>query len=173
MSHSAAESQVASRTLYHLRIPEGKIFGPVTAEQLDQWVAEGRIDDQCQIRIEGGTIWEKPSRWYPVLDLPQELGAGIPFHSIRVQRQAMYYTQSRGKVALIFSLVGILGACPVFSIAAWSIAYADLQQLAAEQISPDAKPVLLWAYNLGMFGSLAWGLLFLAFLLVSLVRFLL
>jgi hypothetical protein len=39
-------------------------YGPVTAEQIRQWIAEGRADANTQARIEGSNDW-KPLRDFP------------------------------------------------------------------------------------------------------------
>jgi hypothetical protein len=41
-----------------------KQYGPVTAEQLRQWIAEGRVNAQTQAQIEGATDW-KPLGAFP------------------------------------------------------------------------------------------------------------
>lgn len=44
---------------------DGKEYGPITAEQMHQWIAEGRLNAQSQVLVEGTTDWRR------VGDLPE------------------------------------------------------------------------------------------------------
>jgi hypothetical protein len=44
--------------MYKIIGADGKEYGPVTAEQLKQWSADGRANQQTQIRAEGETVWK-------------------------------------------------------------------------------------------------------------------
>jgi len=48
-----------------------KEYGPVSAEQLRQWIAEGRVDSETKLQAEGGGEWKR------LADLP-ELAAKPP-----------------------------------------------------------------------------------------------
>lgn len=37
---------------------DGKEYGPITAEQLKQWIAEGRANQQTKVLAEGATEWK-------------------------------------------------------------------------------------------------------------------
>src|SRR5437660_685846 len=50
--------------MYKIIGADGKEYGPITAEQLRQWIAEGRANAQSKIRLEGSTDW-KPLSDYP------------------------------------------------------------------------------------------------------------
>jgi hypothetical protein len=43
--------------MYKIIGADGKEYGPVTAEQLKQWVAEGRVNTQTKVLAEGTTEW--------------------------------------------------------------------------------------------------------------------
>ncbi|PQO27857.1 hypothetical protein C5Y97_26390 [Blastopirellula marina] len=156
--------------LFHVRIPEGQIFGPVPLRQIDQWVIEGRIDDHCDIREAGSGNWKKSFQYYPILELPEEVGAGTPFHNARKrQTQATYCFPHRGGASLLFAVFGLMLVCPIFSIAAWSMAYADLEGIEQERVDPSGRTMLVWAHNLGMIGSIGYAVMFLAFLMVAML----
>jgi len=44
--------------MYKIIGADGREYGPVTAEQLRRWVAEGRVNAQTQVRPEGSTEWQ-------------------------------------------------------------------------------------------------------------------
>ena len=44
--------------MYKIIGADQKEYGPVTAEQLRQWLAEGRVSAQTQVLPEGATEWK-------------------------------------------------------------------------------------------------------------------
>jgi len=52
---------------WYLQTEEGDQYGPVTKAELDQWLAEGRIDASCQILCEGWDQWRWAEDVYPQL----------------------------------------------------------------------------------------------------------
>ena len=44
--------------MYKIIGADQKEYGPVTAEQLRQWLAEGRVSAQTQVLAEGATEWK-------------------------------------------------------------------------------------------------------------------
>ncbi len=44
--------------MYKIIGADQKEYGPVSAEQLRQWLAEGRVNAQTQILPEGATVWQ-------------------------------------------------------------------------------------------------------------------
>src|ERR1041385_3469263 len=44
--------------MYRMIGADGREYGPVTADQLRQWITEGRINAETQILAEGGTTWQ-------------------------------------------------------------------------------------------------------------------
>ena len=160
--------------LFFVKIPEGQIFGPIPSKQLDQWVIQGRIDRQCELRRADSPVWVKSDQRYPILSLPEQVGSGSPFHQVRVSEDnAPYRIPHRGIPSLIFALIGLLGICPIFSIAAWSMAHSDLEEIDKQHMDPGGRTMLLWANYLGMAGVIGYGILFLGFLLVAMLRFVL
>ncbi|HEX4644056.1 MAG TPA: DUF4339 domain-containing protein [Verrucomicrobiae bacterium] len=50
--------------MYKIIGADQKEYGPVSAEQMRQWIAEGRVNAQTQVQSEGGAEW-KPLAAYP------------------------------------------------------------------------------------------------------------
>ncbi|WP_146118817.1 hypothetical protein [Blastopirellula marina] len=69
----------------------------------------------------------------------------------------------------MFAVFGLMLVCPIFSIAAWSMAYADLEGIEQERVDPSGRTMLVWAHNLGMIGSIGYAVMFLAFLMVAML----
>ena len=57
--------------MYKIIGADGKEYGPITADQLRQWIAEGRVNAQTRILPEGATEWRSLS------ELP-EFAAAVP-----------------------------------------------------------------------------------------------
>jgi len=64
----ATKKQAADK--WYLQTEEGEQYGPVTKAELDQWLAEGRIDASCQILCEGWDQWRWAEDVYPQLAAP-------------------------------------------------------------------------------------------------------
>jgi hypothetical protein len=50
--------------MYRIIGADGKEYGPVSADQLRHWIAEGRADANTRIAVEGSSDW-KPLAMYP------------------------------------------------------------------------------------------------------------
>ena len=57
--------------MYKIVGADQKEYGPVTADQLRQWVAEGRVNANTLVLAEGGTAWQ------PLSSVP-ELASALP-----------------------------------------------------------------------------------------------
>jgi uncharacterized protein DUF4339 len=57
--------------MYKIIGADQKEYGPVSAEQLRQWMAEGRVNAQTLVRAEGTTEWKPLSTFPEFSDVPQ------------------------------------------------------------------------------------------------------
>jgi len=58
--------------MYKIIGADQKEYGPVSAEQLRQWVSEGRINGATRVQAEGSGVWK------PVSELPEFAGVFPP-----------------------------------------------------------------------------------------------
>src|SRR6266850_2488316 len=58
--------------MYRIIGADGNQYGPISAEQLRQWVAEGRANAQTKILAEGTTEWK------PLSEFPEFFGTAAP-----------------------------------------------------------------------------------------------
>jgi hypothetical protein len=49
--------------MYKIIGADGKEYGPITSEQLREWIAEGRANAQTRVRLEGTTDWKSLSEF--------------------------------------------------------------------------------------------------------------
>src|SRR5438132_10632853 len=47
-----------SKTMYKIIGADGKEYGPISAEQLRQWIVEGRANAQTRVLLEGTADWK-------------------------------------------------------------------------------------------------------------------
>ena len=48
----------ATGPMWRMKTPTGQSYGPVSRQELDSWVAEGRISADCQVLAEGSEQWQ-------------------------------------------------------------------------------------------------------------------
>ena len=76
--------------MYKIIGADGKEYGPVTADQLKQWIAEGRVNAQTRVLLEGTTDW-KPLSAFPEFattpPLPSLVSPGVltPIPTVSVE----------------------------------------------------------------------------------------
>ena len=56
--------------MYKITGGDGREYGPISIEQLRQWIAEGRANAQTQVLPEGATTWQ------PLGSLPEFADSG-------------------------------------------------------------------------------------------------
>lgn len=65
--------------MYKIIGADGKEYGPITAEQLKQWIAEGRANAQTKVQAVGALEW-KTLADFPEFDVPASSPPGVsPF----------------------------------------------------------------------------------------------
>jgi hypothetical protein len=92
--------------MYKIIGADGKEYGPITAEQLKQWLAEGRVNSQTRVLAEGATDWR------PLSEIP-ELAAtttpSAPLAAAAFQPNAASATDQVNGPAIGLMVTAILG----------------------------------------------------------------
>ena len=96
--------------MYKIIGADGREYGPVSVEQIRQWIVEGRVTAQTMMQAVGGSEW-KPLALFP------ELGQAAP----PLKVSAAPTTNGSAVAGLLFGLFGLMGGwlccCgPMFSI---------------------------------------------------------
>ena len=105
------------RAMYKVLGSDGREYGPVTADQLRQWVAEGRANAQTQTFVEGATEWKSLGTLLefaghftagnpPVIGLPRPDFSRSPFPK----------TNSFATAGLIFGILSLTCCCCGFPL---------------------------------------------------------
>jgi Domain of unknown function (DUF4190)/GYF domain 2 len=96
--------------MYRIIGADGKSYGPITVEQLKQWIAEGRANAQTQTFVEGATEW-KPLGTLPEFTtyfappVPPVIGPSSPGPAVSGQRLK---TNSFATAGMIFGFLSLL-----------------------------------------------------------------
>ena len=62
-----ADPQSPTPPRWSVRAQDGKTYGPVSREELEQWIQEGRVHSQCHISAEGAQQWIWAAEMFPHL----------------------------------------------------------------------------------------------------------
>jgi hypothetical protein len=147
--------------MYKIIGADGKEYGPITAEQLRQWITEGRANAQTRVLAEGGTEW-KPLASFP--ELASALGGAIPPVATTPPVAAGPAVQPRPSVPthLVPAILCTVFCCLPFGIPAIVLAAQVNTKLAAGDIqgalesSRKAKTWCWVAFWLGLIPILIW-----------------
>jgi uncharacterized protein YhhL (DUF1145 family) len=79
-----AAAATAAPPQWRVCAADGQQYGPVSKAELDSWVAQGRLDERCQVYCDGWPQWKWAHDVYPQLHKPgqQQPGAADPFAAL-------------------------------------------------------------------------------------------
>jgi len=179
---SATSGASANSGRWQLRIPDGRVYGPVAKSELDQWVREGRITGACHLLRDGTQMWHPADTIYPELaartatpPVGSTSRGGNPFadtasdhpyspsHVAQPMRRTRQ-TPHRGVLILVLAILG-WAVCFVFAPFAWAMGNTDLRAMRAGSMDPRGMGMTQAGMILGMIQTvLLLLLLVLAFL---------
>lgn len=136
MEPSTAEENRLSTSPWFLRIPEGMVYGPMAYTVLRQWVADGRVDSQCEVSNDQKT-WRSANTDFPELAAPVDVRGSRPV----VEQLPEPLEPSRGGWVLALAVLGWLTLCPLFAAWAWLLGLRDMRRIRQGKRSTDGK---LW-----------------------------
>ena len=92
--------------MYNIVGADGKQYGPVSLEQMRQWVAEGRINAQTRVQAAGAAEW-KPAAELPEINSLLAARAAMPASSARLTAPSEPVAPQKG-LAVTSLVLGIL-----------------------------------------------------------------
>ena len=138
----------SDESLWMVRLPEGRDFGPVNRNTLDTWVRQGRIAEDCSLRRKQDSDWLPAAAVYPVLD-----EQGSPFargHSNSLQRMMGH----RGKLILGLAFAGCI--VPFLSIGPAVMGTRDLRRMQQGKMDSSGANMTRAGQAISMVASLIW-----------------
>ncbi len=132
---------------YYFKSEDGNEYGPITAKEISDWQAQGRMNSESLVRHSNSRDWMQLSS-YPELasdSAPKPTSVDSsesppPQKAPEVPPQQAYakYEEHRGTMILVFGILGI-ACCFPFGIAAWVMGNADMQKINAGIMDPEGK----------------------------------
>lgn len=160
---SVAEGPLAT---WHMRTPEGQTYGPITRDELDRWVSQGRLSADCELAQSAFGPWEPALASFPELQqlAPQPAApapafqppspfSGSPYPAT-AGATGQYVQPHRGGLILVLGLVGIVMGCPIFSLMAWVMGSGDLRDMRAGRMDRSGEGLTQAGQLLGMIPSI-------------------
>jgi hypothetical protein len=95
--------------MYRIIGADGRQYGPVSADQIRHWIAEGRANAQTQVFAEGTSEW-KPLGVFP--EFANSFGAQAPPTINPVTGSHLRTTNSFAVWGLIFGILALVCCCP-------------------------------------------------------------
>jgi len=181
---------------WFLRTPERLCYGPVSHTELTEWVRQGRVTADCELRGEAESSWQPADRIFPALapwtpgqqpsaqpavgggppgsrratypparssearrgSSPPSPGAKAGDASGGTEQASDLATKvpDRGILILTLGIVGVIVQCPVFSIMAWVMGTADVQEMRAGRMDLNGLTSTQWGRILGLIVSVLW-----------------
>ena len=142
--------------MYRIIGADGQQYGPVSAEQLRQWITEGRVNHQTRIQAEGATEWKT------LADFPELTGnAPPPLSPPTVPTVAVHVPNY-----LVPAILVTLCCCLPFGIPAIVFAAQVNGKLSAgdvagaQEASSKAKMWCWIAFGLGIVSNIIYGLIY-------------
>ncbi len=134
---------------WQMRTPDGRVWGPVSKQELDQWYAEGRVPGNATLLREGDPQWRPATEIYPQPPSGRqrlseqrnpfaESAGTTPFHGVSYPLQHHYQEPHRGGVILALAVIGWV-FCPVFAPFAWAMGQSDLRSIRSGQMDPSGQ----------------------------------
>ena len=180
----------ANPTLWHVRTPEGAVYGPIRWEIVLDWAEEGRIADDCELSQASDGPWQPAANLIvglgsSVLSAPGDPLAGAapattpaasqPFAPAWSSPGAVSPTGSvaphRGPLVLIMGILGFFVGCPVFSVIAWILGSRDLREMRAGRMDRSGETMTLVGMIFGIVLTLFWLVVAFIILTILLVAF--
>ncbi len=140
----------------------GTQYGPVSEQELRNWIAQGRLRPTDNVWTEGMAQWI-PAQSVPSLFPP---GAGM---AVAAPAAQMYLRPHRGGAVLALGIVGIV-LCGICGIIAWVMGSNDLKEIRAGRMDRAGEGITQAGKICGIIGTII-GCLQLAWITIWLVAF--
>lgn len=158
--------------MYFIQGADQKEYGPITAEQLRQWIGENRLNRTSLARKDGDATWRPLAEFSEFADafgmaMPGTTTFASPSQSVAADPSAASRKLAVPAIAIIvMSALGILGA---LTMPLWQAAYLDFL-LRIPTLPPQAQQALQEARSAGMTaGSIVQLVIGIAFNIVTLI----
>lgn len=120
--------------MYKVIGSDRQTYGPVTADLLRQWLAEGRVDRATLVQAEGATEW-RPLSSFPEFGAPPQTGTPPPVSMPPAQEQGA--GDNMALAGLVLGILSIVGCCIPFAFGVLGVVFSSL---ALSRRRPPGQP---------------------------------
>ena len=176
-----AVSADEAATIWHMRTPEGAVYGPVSWTQIESWAAEGRVAADCELSESDSGPWRAAAELIPQLSMnqgpvaPQPAPGNYPYDVGGAAEASGYVAPHRGGLLVFLGFLGfgLIGMCPVFSpilgLITWVMASRDLGDMRAGRMDKSGERLTQAGWVMGIILSLLWMIVLLGGSIIALV----
>lgn len=146
---------------WELQISDGRRFGPVKREVLDQWVREGRVGVDSLLRPESERHWSPAQRLYPYLRTGHGIGRGGTSqrppavgglrHSAADLNRSVGLPSNQGGLAFALSLLGF--CCLPLGLMTFLLAVLQLIKVRRGKADREGSYLLWLAMVISILGA--------------------
>jgi hypothetical protein len=97
--------------MYKIIGADGSIYGPAAAEELRQWISEGRANARSQIQAEGSPDWRPLGTFPDFAAALAETASRMPFPLPDIARAASAKTNGMALAGFILGLLSVPSVC--------------------------------------------------------------
>ncbi len=146
--------------MYAIIGADGREYGPVTADQLRQWVLEGRANAQTKVRAEGATDW-KSLEAFPELASCLRVQQGPPLAPAPFSVTPAPTTNRTAVIGMVLGILSItVGCCCYglpFNVAGIICSSVALSQLKKDPLNQQGKGMAIAGLVLSILSILLAG----------------
>ena len=159
--------------MYKIVGADGKVYGPVDLEQLRQWAAQGRVNPQTRVQLEGAAEWQAAAEVPEVQAALAAAGFGVPPSLPQPSSPPVPATGQESGLAITSFVLGLLSVLCLGlltglpAIICGHIAHARARRLPAQY---GGASLAIAGFVLGYVGLVLWLVLWPAMLLPALAR---
>ena len=138
---------------YYFKALDEKEYGPLGQAQIRDWLGQGRMDGNSQVRSADSDDWSPLSGHPELSELLAPSRSTPPSPTPSPQADVQHYAPHRGALILTFGILGI-ACCFPLGIAAWIMGNNDLQQIEAGMMDPSGKGITNAGKICGIVGTI-------------------
>jgi hypothetical protein len=139
---SAGQPVFAPEPQWSMKTPEGRVYGPVTEDQLQRWWSEGRVTADCELRC-GQASWRPASERFGSVPVTPS-GLHTP----------SYETPHRGILILVLGILGWALSCVPLGVVAWVMGNSDLWEMECGRMDQAGRGLTQAGRIMGMIQTL-------------------
>ncbi len=117
--------------MYKIIGADQKEYGPISADQLRQWISEGRINAQTRVLPAGGTEWKTMVELPEFATILPRPAPPLPFSPIAMMTPSAGKTSQMAVWSMVTGIISILCCCQIIgpvSIILGAVALSQLKQ---------------------------------------------